>query len=139
MKNPKFIVNTATGNYFTFAGKNENQGYYLLTEDLKIRRTMIWYYSFEALKAMTDSFKRCSIFPVKVPKECVVLSYERLYASFLSLSNRKNIRKIKNFRIFLKTCISQNTVPLIVFYNDEFKLYCDVYTKRNLYYENKQV
>lgn len=137
MKNPKFIVNVFTGNYFIFAGNGENQGYYLITIHLKTSKAMLCS-SYKVIEFPRTTFKRCSIFPVKIPNGVKVrLNYKRLCAFYLNPLIFKHKQKVRNFRIFLETCILQKTVPLVVFYNDEFKLYCDVNTGKNIYYENK--
>jgi hypothetical protein len=137
MKNPKFVVNPCTGNYFIFAGDGENQGYYWITGFLKTSKAMLCS-SYKVMEFPKSPFKRCSIFPVKIPNGVKVrLSYERLCAFYLNPLIFKHTPKVRNFRIFLKTCTLQKTVPLVVFYNDEFKLYCDVYKGKNIYYENK--
>lgn len=137
MKNPKFVVNPCTGNYFIFAGDGENQGYYYITGFLKTSKAMLCS-SYKVMEFPKSPFKRCSIFPVKIPNGVKVrLSYERLCAFYLNPFIIKHTQKSRNFSVFLKTCTLQETVPLVVFYNDEFKLYCDVYTGKNIYYENK--
>lgn len=136
MKNPKFVVNQYTGNYFIFAGHGENQGYYRVTGFLKNSKAML-FSSYNFLE-FPRTFKRCSIFPVKIPNGVIVrLSYERLRTSYLNPFIPKHTQNVRNFHIFLKTCTLQKTVPLVVFYNDKFKLYCNVCTGRNIYYENK--
>lgn len=137
MKNPKFVVNPCTGNYFIFTGDGENQGYYWVTSLLKSSKTMLCS-SYETLKFPKSLFKRCSIFPVKIPNVFEVpLRYEKLRTSYLNPFIPKHTQNVRNFHIFLKTCTLQKTVPLVVFYNDKFKLYCNVCTGRNIYYENK--
>lgn len=139
MKNPKFVVNPFTGNYFTFAGNGEGQGYYWITGFLKSSKAMLCS-SYKTLEFPKSPFKRCSIFPVKIQNGVKVhLSYETLCAFYLNPLIFKHTKKVRNLRIFLKTCTLQKTVPLVVFYNDEFKLYCDVNTGKNIYYENKQI
>lgn len=137
MKNPKFVVNQYTGNYFIFAGDGENQGYYRVTGFLKNSKAMLCS-SYKFLELPKTTFKRCSIFPVKIPNGVKVrLSYERLCAFYLNPLIPKHTQKLRNFRKFLEVCTLQKTVPLVVFYNDEFKLYCNVNTGKNIYYENK--
>lgn len=137
MKNPKFVVNLYTGNYFIFAGDGEYQGYYRITGFLKNSKAMLCS-SYKTLEFPKSTFKRCSIFPVKIPNGVKVrLSYEKLCALYLNPLIFKHTLKVRNFRVFLKTCTLQKTVPLVVFYNDEFKLYCSVYKGKNIYYENK--
>lgn len=145
MKNPKFVVNPCTGNYFIFTGDGENQGYYLISDFvtglftgfLKPSKVRL-YSSYKVIEFSKSPYKRCSIFPVKIPNGVKVrLSYERLCAFYLNPLIFKHTQKVRNFRVFLKTCTLQETVPLVVFYNDEFKLYCDVHKEKNIYYENK--
>lgn len=138
MKNPKFVANPLSGNYFAFAGKDKNQGYYWIS-NLRITRNILCS-SYKILEYKTSPFRRCSIFPVKIPNGFVArLSYDSLCISYLNSFIPKHAQKLRNLRIFLKTCTLQKTVPLVVFYNDEFKLYCDVNTGKNIYYENKQI